>query len=363
MSSLRLTPDVARLARHKGIFIPLFIGLALILFGPSAVRPSPVLAQINGLQPTGGIPSTAQQVTVGVYPISAYNLDIETSTYYVDTYVWFRWKGEIDPTLTVEFINGVERWGMTTTNVFEKPEQMKDGSFYQVLRVEGRFVQPFSLVNFPLDQQQLTLMIEDTTYPTDQLVYVPDTKDSGYGNLLKIAGWNINGWKIESLQHSYGTQFGDTRQTTGGAKFSMLRYALDIQRPVNFFIWKLLLPLLIVLCANWTALLLHPSLVEVRTAMPATALLTTVFLQQSYSAALPDVGYLVLLDKIYVLTYLLLIATIVTVIVSATTANQEQAEQLSRTQRMDKLVLLVQVVVFIIGIVLLIGLSAYQVSA
>ena len=110
-------------------------------------------------------------------------------------------------------------------------------------------------------------------------------------------------------------------------------------------------------------MLLHPSLVEVRTAMPATALLTTVFLQQSYSAALPDVGYLVLLDKIYVLTYLLLIATIVTVIVSATTANQEQAEQLSRTQRMDKLVLLVQVVVFIIGIVLLIGLSAYQVSA
>lgn len=187
--------------------------------------------------------------------------------------------------------------------------------------------------------------------------YVADTKDSGYGDLLKVAGWNIDGWKIGTLLHSYDTKFGDTKQTTGNGNFSVLRYQLDIQRPVNFFIWKLLLPLLIVLCANWTALLLHPSLVEVRTAMPATALLTTVFLQQAYSSSLPEVGYLVLLDRIYVLAYLLLIATITVVVVGAARTNDGQAEHMERAKRTDRLALIVQVVVFIVGTGLIIILS------
>lgn len=136
----------------------------------------------------------------------------------------------------------------------------------------------------------------------------------------------------------------------------MLRYELDIQRPVNFFIWKLLLPLVIVLCANWTALLLHPSMVEVRAAMPATALLTTVFLQQAYSSSLPEVGYLVLLDKIYVLAYLLLIATITVIVLSATKVNDGQAEHMQHIKRADQIALLVQVVVFIVGTAVIIML-------
>lgn len=193
MSPTMLGHARIRLVRKPAIFMLLLVGLALIFSLPPALRTKPVMAQNSGLQPAGEIPSTAQQVTVGIYPISVYNLDIETSTYYVDGYIWFRWKGDIDPTLTFEFTNGVEKWGMTQTNIYEEPEIMADGSFYQVMRVEGRFVQPFSLVNFPLDQQQLALTIEDTTYPVEKLVYVADTEESGYSNLLKIAGWDIKG--------------------------------------------------------------------------------------------------------------------------------------------------------------------------
>ena len=163
----------------------------------------------------------------------------------------------------------------------------------------------------------------------------------------------LTGWTIEGQRHLYGSQFGETGDGDLST-YAALRYDLDIARPINFFIWKLLLPLLIVLCANWTALLLHPTLVEARTAMPATALLTTVFLQQSYTSSLPEVGYLVLLDKIYVLAYILLVATVVQVIMISIQGSKYEANNYARAIMLDRVSVMVQVLVFIVGVALII---------
>jgi hypothetical protein len=58
--------------------------------------------------------------------------------------------------------------------------------------------------------------------------------------------------------------------------------------------------------------------------LPATALLTTVFLQQSYVDQLPQVGYLVLMDKFYVLAYLLLFITLIRIIYTATAFDKKK---------------------------------------
>lgn len=103
--------------------------------------------------------------------------------------------------------------------------------------------------------------------------------------------------------HDYGTDFG-----TGypdAANYSALSFALQLDRARNLFIWKLPLPMLVPM-TNWLALLLRPGLVEVRTAMPATALLTTGFLRQSSLAALAQV-FSLLLDYTYVLAYCLIV--------------------------------------------------------
>ena len=48
--------------------------------------------------------------------------------------------------------------------------------------------------------------------------------------------------------------------------------------------------------------------------MPIGGLLTAVFLQQSYSDALPDTGYMVLMDKIYLLAYIIISMVLLQVI-------------------------------------------------
>lgn len=289
---------------------------------------------------------TAQVVTLGFYPISVYALDISSSTYYIDTYLWMRWKGDIDPTTTLEFTNMVEEWGKQQENLMEEPEQLPDGSNYQVMRVEGRFVQPFSLEDFPLDRQKLSIVGENSKYGADLVAYQLDREDSGVGEGVKIPGWNLIGWSGGTYRHEYGTQFGAVAGNSAATSFSSFEFALNVERPTSFFFWKLFFPLTIVLCASWVVLLLDVRLTDVRTAMPATALLTTVFLQQSYSSNLPDIGYLVLIDKLYVVAYILIILTLLrTIIVSKKIESADQV-LLKKIQFADRLVLGFQVVVF-----------------
>jgi hypothetical protein len=210
------------------------------------------------------------------------------------------------------------------------------------------------LSRYPLDQQQLGVTIENSIYTANQLVYVADTKDSGYTDTLSVQGWQISGWQLQNLLHSYPSRFGFLETTVN--PYSAVRYELQVTRPLSYFIWKLLLPLVIVLASSWGALLLNPHYVEPRIAIPITALLTIVFLQQSYSSALPESGYLVLLDKIYALAYLLVIATIMEAIVTADWVKSGKPEDFQRVLRLDRPFLILQLLILVSGIFLLIAL-------
>lgn len=328
------------MVRLKRLLLPLL--MLLLSCGTALAGANP-----GKFEPAGEPAKTAQIVKIGFYPISVYALDISSSTYYLDTYVWLRWKGEIDPSTTLEFLNMVEEWGKQQETLLEAPDELPDGTKYQILRVEGRFVQPFSLKDFPLDTQQLKVLVENTKHGADQVAYVLDEKDSGVSEGLSIPGWDLTGWGSQTYLHTYGTKFGAEGGTAAATTFSAIEFSLNVSRPTSFFFWKLLLPLFVVLCAAWTVLLLDPKLVEVRTAMPATALLTTVFLQQAYSNNLPDIGYLVLIDRLYVVAYLLIIITLGRVIIVSRGVEGASESQLGTLQVRDKLILAIEVLVFV----------------
>ncbi|MFM7264119.1 MAG: hypothetical protein ACKOZW_00670 [Cyanobium sp.] len=253
-------------------------------------------------------PPEAQVVRIGFYPVAVYNLDQASNTFYADTYVWLKWKGQIDPTTTLEFTNMVEEWGKQLEPLRPEPITLKDGSRYQSFKVEGRFVQPFSLAEFPLDRHDLRIMVEDTVHPLTEIAYVIDRENSGISGDLMIPGWHLQGWQGAELQHDYGTNFGEDQSST---VFTVANFSMGIYRPTSFFLMKLLLPLFIVVLAALAALLVPASSLDARLAMPLGALLSAIFLQKSYSDGLPDLGYLVFMDKIYLLAYPLILIVLI----------------------------------------------------
>ena len=289
-------------------------------------------------------------VEVGVWPTVIYNLDVHSNTFYMTAYVWFIWRGEIDPTQTVEFTNNVESWGLTKMKTYPKPITFPDGRHYQSMRIEGRFFQPFSLLRFPLENHTVSLSIEDNTYAADKLLYRFDQRHSGLDSGLTIPGWTVQSWKGREGVHHYATNMGDEMVGRDSSDYGTILFEVKVTRPVNFFIWKMLLPLVIILLACWTALLLHPSQLASRAAMTGTALLTTVFMQQGYTSNLPEVNYLVLMDKIYVVVYLLIILSLVQVVIQGAMEKKHVLDDYRKAQLIDKTSVVVQAMVFMIAL-------------
>ncbi|MBE9143503.1 ligand-gated ion channel [Planktothrix mougeotii] len=355
MSLSRLSDWINLKKNSRKFVIPALGILILILslqFGNSFHTPTP---EKNSpiYQPLTEIPPTAQKVTVGVYAQNIYELNASSNTYYLDFYLWLRWKGKIDPVTNLEFMNGVEDWGRIIEPAYEEPKKLKDGSFYQIMRVESRFREPFEFSRYPLDEQRLGVTIENAVYPLTELVYIADTKESGYAADLTVPGWKIRNSEIKTLFHQYPSNFGDLDEGKNNWIYSTVRFEMNISRPLSFFTWKLLLPLFVVLFSSWGSLLLYPIYVDSRIILPVTALLTIVFLQQSYSDALPDVGYLVLVDKIYALVYVLIIAGILETIITADWAKSEHPESILRVKKLDQLFLATNIVILVLGVTLI----------
>lgn len=333
------------------MILPYLILLPWLVLPAGALAAAPL--QKGSLKAQIASPPSAQVVTIGFYPVSVHQLDIADNTYYIDTYVWLRWKGPIDPTKTIEFVNMVEDWNHRRTFLLSKPKTEADGATYQIMRVEGLFAQPFSLSDYPLDRQRLSIKVEDQIHGFDKLVYEFDLENSGLGDLLRIPGWNLDGWKAESLIHDYESNFG---QENAFQTYSMAKFSIEISRPANFFLWKLLLPLLMVIVAAVAALLIRPQLLDARAALPAAALLSAIFLQKSYSDSLPDLGYLVLMDQIYLIAYPLIILTLIRVIYTYLQVEDAKIAQVRAVHRTDLRLLALFLAIFVVGVALIVAL-------
>ena len=103
----------SKLKLISNIFLPFFYFTLFIFFSliPNIVKAEKISAQQTNskiYKKLENIPAEAQQVKVGFYTQNIYELDPENNTYHMDFYVWFNWKGDINPTEKVEFMNGVE---------------------------------------------------------------------------------------------------------------------------------------------------------------------------------------------------------------------------------------------------------------
>ncbi|NUQ24762.1 MAG: hypothetical protein HUU34_12490 [Saprospiraceae bacterium] len=256
--------------------------------------------------------SRPQEVYTGIYLMNLYDLDINQYSFYADCYLWFRWKGDLDPS-NIEFVNAVEKWGFTQNMFYDTARVLPDGYSYNGMRVEGRFYHAFELSSFPLDRHKLDIRFENVDHPLDSLVYIPDTAAALMRHDFIVPGWNIGTGAMRTHTNFYQTNFGET--DIDGDAFSNFTFELIISRPLSYFLLKLMLPLLVVIIASLGGLLIHPNYIDARISLPIGGLLSCVFLQQSYSDAIPDVGYMVLMDRIYLLSYILIAVIMLRVIV------------------------------------------------
>ncbi len=242
-------------------------------------------------------------VVVGVYVNDVQTLNLREHSYAMDLYIWFRWNGlDFDPAETIEMTNPNELWGHVSAPQYEAPFELPTGEMYQVLRVQGRFSHKFFFNNYPYDRQTLVAEFEDSIHEVNRLRFTADQNPVSLHPNLTLPGFRIGQPRLVVEDFQYPTSFGDTRQTTPDS-YSRVRIEIPIHRPLVTSTLKMLLPVLCVVFGASLMLRLRVTLIDARLGIGITALLTVVAIQLAANDTMPNVDYLVLMDKIHLAAY------------------------------------------------------------
>ena len=262
----------------------------------------------------------SQIVKIGIEPSEVYGVDLVSGRWSATFQMWWRWTGDIDPTRTTYFTNGViaENDAITYDYVdaqgVPKALILSTGEKYQRAIVRMSFVEDFELKRFPLDRQFLRIRIENNKWDSDRLSYEFDEANLSLKDNLPINGWSLAGTQLRSYIHRYETDFGNVDEGIENQNYSQLVYSMEMKRSTSQFYLKYLFPLIIVLIASCAALAIRALAAKSPLAIASSGLLTALFAQQIYAKDLPSQAPAVLIDKIYavgLLTILLVFLRVV----------------------------------------------------
>lgn len=288
---------------------------------PPGGAPKPVIEAIEDA-PT----PEPQEVIVGAYINDIQQLDFKTNNYVIDLYVWFRWTSpDVDPSKTMEFMNRFASDDNLREQLTEEPTELPDGSRYSIIRYQGLFSTKFRLETFPFDTQSLIVVMEDTLLGSADQVYVPDGESPVKINpVITLPGFSVGAPSLLITTNTYPTDFGDPT-VPEAEPYSRATIAIPVTRPVIAMSLKTFVPILLIVVCALLVYFVRPCYVEGRIGLGITALLTLVAIQLTATAALPDVDYLMMLDKVFLLAYLFIIVALARVV--ATSWQKPETEQ------------------------------------
>ena len=232
---------------------------------------------------------------IGIYLLDVYDLDLKNSSYVADFYIWLRWNGELDPR-KFELMNG-------ELDVKENPDEQKIGDVnYVSYRVRGKFRAPFDFREFPLDEQKLTIEIEDASNDAAMLKYVADLANMSAAPQVNLSGWELAGapsYKV--LEHVYETNYGNPRRPSG-QKATYSRFVVDIpiKHAGNELIYlKTFIGLFISVAIAFLTFLIEPIDLDPRFGVGIAGIFGAVSSMIVVSSNMPENPYFTMSDQIH----------------------------------------------------------------
>jgi hypothetical protein len=279
------------------------------------------------------VPSAPDEVAVGVYVNDIQQLNLQTHSYAVDFYIWLRWTNpDINPSATMEYMNPYELWGHMPTPLYEEPQVLPDGSLYMAIRYQGQFNSKLPLEKYPFDNQSLLVEFEDNSVGASRQIFVPDENPISLNPEMTLPGYILGTPTLTVASKPYPTNFGDT-SLTELEPYSRVSFAVPVHRPTLTYAIKIILPIFLIVICGGLVFFIHPSYVEGRIGMGISALLTLVVLQLTTNSELPEVDYLMMIDVLYFVAYIYVVATLAQVVWTTWAAHSDDMERAIKRDR------------------------------
>jgi Neurotransmitter-gated ion-channel ligand binding domain/Neurotransmitter-gated ion-channel transmembrane region len=317
-----------RKARRAGCALVL-LALAAILTGElasSAAAAAPPPITFAGLDPNAMLlPPTTEngqvKVSVALHVLNLSSIDEVTERFQLTGYLLTQWR---DPRLAYRpsgtadkfralspdsvwrpklvMINVVEPRGTYERSLRVAP----DGLMSYAERFDAVLTSTFHLKSFPFDKQVLEVIIHPFTVQQPFVSFVPNEMP-----VWTAAEFNsyssLESWRFRSIAF----EIGEAASQFGKNTMAEARFEIAVERRYGFYLWKVFLPLLLMVVVSWSVFWFDPPEVSSQVQIAVTTILTIIAFALAISLTLPRVPYLTFADGFFLTCYIFAFVTMV----------------------------------------------------
>ncbi len=242
---------------------------------------------------------TPTQVKVGMFISDIMRIDDNKQHFTANIRITARWVDPrlADPTASeIRKIRIDEIWNpilrlLNEENVARGLDESafidQNGHVLYAQRYIGTFTVPLNLRNFPLDQHKLYIKLR-SFYSPDELQLLIDEGLTGWSETLSIPDWIVSNGEAKI----------DSVYSKGSNKLSSESiFKFNIERRLGFYLWKIIIPLSLIVLMSWGVFWIDPNRLEAQIGLSATTFLTLFAFQFAIAALLPKIAYLTRMDR------------------------------------------------------------------
>lgn len=155
-------------------------------------------------------------------------------------------------------------------------------------RIIGTYTAHFDLSNFPLDTQSLAVTYISTKFSPDELKVSFEASDHS-------AEFTESAWIVSNIQASSSRFDFGTVQDQKNYQFRF-DYVIQVKRQTEFYVWKVFLPLCMIVAVTWSVFWIDPKQLGIQTSIGTLMMLNLIAFLFSLQEILPKISYLTRMD-------------------------------------------------------------------
>lgn len=190
-------------------------------------------------------------------------------------------------------------------------------------RLFGQLSSPLDLRDFPFDRQRLPIDLVAVGHSPQQVAFSVGER-TGRRESFSVAGWSLE--LAEPRVEAEYVRAVDRR-------LAAVRFTLDAERHFEYYLWKMLVPLSLIIFMAWTVFWIEPKNVGPQIGISTATVFTLIAFQFSLGRLLPPVSYLTRADKFLLGATLLVFAALGEAILTGKLADTEREETARRVDR------------------------------
>ncbi len=164
---------------------------------------------------------------------------------------------------------------------------LKNGQVRYVQRYSGWISTYHNLSKFPFDKQVFTFELLSPFHDVKSVKLLPDTQHIGLASKFNVEDWSF-GAISSSVEDKVVASFQSER--------SVMTIKLEARRHVLYYVYKVLVPLALIVSMSWVVFWIKPSNFEAQIGFGATSMLTMIAFQFSLTNSLPKLNYFTSMD-------------------------------------------------------------------